>query len=298
MIVTTLNNSEKIAKKIAKEFGCPYSRTKVSAFPDGDLYLKFNSELNKEKLIIVESFQPNSNSALLNVIFAAKTAKDLGAKKVILVVPYLALLRQDKRFNSGECINARIMADLINNSGIDKIITVDPHLHRIEKMNDIFTIQSKNVTANHIIAKFIKRKYRNVAVIGPDWESYQWADEISKEIGVEDTVLEKTRHTSRNVDVEVTKEINIKGKNIVIVDDIISTGNTMIKACQQAKKLGAKTVNAVGVHGLFVEKGYLKMKRAGFDDIVTCNTIEHESNKIDVTEILIEELKKEIPKSK
>ncbi|MDA3855764.1 MAG: ribose-phosphate diphosphokinase [Candidatus Woesearchaeota archaeon] len=298
MIITTLNNSEKIAKKIAKELGAKYSKTQVTTFPDGDLYLKYNTELSKEKLIIVESFQPNPNKSLFDVIFAAKTAKDLGAKKVVLVVPYLAFMRQDKRFKDGESINAQIMSDLINNSGIDKIITVDPHLHRILKMKDVFTIAAKNVTANHLIAKFIKRKYRNVAVIGPDWESYQWADTISKEIGVEDTVFDKTRHSSRTVDVEVTKDIIIKGKNVVIVDDIISTGNTMVKACQKARKLGAKTVNAIGVHGLFVEKGYIKMKRAGFDDIVTCNTVEHETNKIDITEVLLEELRKELPKTK
>ena len=294
MIITTLNNSEKLAKKIAKTLEVPFSKTKVDSFPDGDLYLRYGKDVAKETVVIVESFQPNSNEALLNMIFAAETARDLKAKKVILVCPYLAFMRQDKRFKSGEAINAQIMSKLINNS-FDKIITVDPHLHRIPKMKDIFTCSAVNLTSNHVIAQFIKKKFKNIAVIGPDWESYQWADEISAEIGVEDTVLEKDRHNYRNVDVTVTKQIDMTGKNIVIVDDIISTGNTMIKAAQKAKKLGAKTVNAIGVHGLFVENGLKKMEKY-FDSIYTVNTIEHETNKIDITPVIVKELEKHMPK--
>jgi len=294
VIVTTLKNSEKLAKQIAKNIKGTYSKTEVSTFPDGDMYLKFSSKLKGQKLVIVESFQPNSNDALLNIIFAAKNAKSLGAKKVVLVCPYLAFMRQDKRFNDGEAINAQIMSNLLNNSGLDRIITIDPHLHRIKKMKDIFTIQAENLTANDIIADFIGKKFKNEIVIGPDWESYQWADKISARLGVEDTVLEKTRSSSRKVSVEVKKEITIKGKNVIIVDDIISTGNTMIKALKEAKKRGAKTVTAIGVHGLFVEKAYEKMKKAGFDNIYTVNTIEHKSNKIDITKLISNKLKKNI----
>lgn len=294
VIVTSLKNSEKLAKNIAKNIKATYSKTEISTFPDGDMYLKFSSKLKGQKLIIVESFQPNSNDALLNIIFAAKNAKSLGAKKIVLVCPYLAFMRQDKRFNDGEAINAQIMSDLLNNSGLDRIITIDPHLHRIKKMKDIFKIQAENLTANDIIADFIGKKFKNEIVIGPDWESYQWADKISARLGVEDTVLEKTRSTSRKVSVEVKKEITIKGKNVIIVDDIISTGNTMIKALKEAKKRGAKTVTAIGVHGLFVEKAYEKMKKAGFDNIYTVNTIEHKSNKIDITKLISDKLKKNI----
>lgn len=297
IIVTSLKNSSKTAKKIAKDLDCKFSQTKVSSFPDGDLYLQFKDDVKGKKVIIVESFQPNSNETLMNIIFAAKTAKDLGAKKIILVCPYLAYMRQDKRFNEGECISSRIMAELLNNS-IDKIITVDPHIHRYKSLKDIFTIPAKNLSANDVIADFIAKKYKNPVIIGPDWESYQWADKISARIGVEDTVLEKTRHTYRDVDVEVKKQIEIKGKNVIIVDDIISTGNTMIKACKKAQEMGAKSVNAIGVHGLFVENALKKMEKAGFKDIFSVNTIEHVTNKIDITPVLLEELKKELPKKK
>ncbi|MFW5704221.1 MAG: ribose-phosphate diphosphokinase [Nanoarchaeota archaeon] len=292
MIITTLKNSEKLAKKISKEMKIPYMETESITFPDGDIYLKYKKDLTEKKLIIVESMQPNSNETLMRIIFAAKTAKDLGAKKVILIAPYLAFMRQDKRFNPGECVSAPIMAELLNNS-IDQLITIDPHLHRIPKLSDIFTIKAKNYTANHVIADYIKKKFKNEIIVGPDWESYQWADDIAQEVGVKKTVLEKDRHSFRSVDVKIKDKIDMKGKNVIIVDDIISTGNTMIKAAQKARKLGAKTVTAIGVHGLFVENGLKKMHKH-FDKILTVNTIEHETNIIDISPELVSAIKKEL----
>ena len=301
VVVTTLNNSEKLAKKIAREVKGKYFKTDVSSFPDGDIYMRFGSDVKGKKVIIVESFQNQkatkgiSNWSLYTSYFAAKAAKKQGAKKVILVAPYLAFMRQDKEFNKGEAISAQIMAEMINSS-FDKILTVDPHLHRIRKMKDVFTISAKNLTANSVIAKFVKKSFKNkknLLIMGPDWESYQWADEIAKEVGVKDTVLHKDRHSGRNVDVKLTEEIDLKGKDIVIVDDIISTGNTMIKAAIKSKKLGAKSVTAIGVHGLFVENGLKKMKKH-FDNIYTVDTIEHETNKIEISSVLIDELKKRI----
>ena len=128
MIITSLSNSDNIAKNLAKKMKVKYSPTTIAAFPDGDIYLKFNTNLKNKKLVIVQSFQPHSDMSLFDIIFAAETAKDLGAKKVILVAPYLAYMRQDKRFNAGECISSKVMAKLLNNS-VDKLITIDPHIH-------------------------------------------------------------------------------------------------------------------------------------------------------------------------
>ena len=289
MIVVSLSNSDKLAKAVARELGCKYSKVVVDNFPDGELHLQYKADVSKEVVVIVESMQPNPTKSFLNCIFASRTAKDLGAKKVIFVPTYLAYMRQDKRFNAGEAINAQIMAKLVNEN-FDKILTVDPHLHRILKMKDIFTIPAKNLTSNSVIADFIKSRFKNVAVVGPDWESYQWADAISKMVGCEDTVFEKDRHSYRNVDVSVKKHIDMKGKNVVIVDDIISTGNTMIKAAAKAKSLGAKKIYAIGVHGLFVENCLEKMEKV-FDGIFTCDTISHSTNKISVSKIIADELK-------
>lgn len=241
--------------------------------------------------MIVQSFQPRPEMSLFDIVFAAETAKDLGAKKVVLVAPYLAFMRQDKRFNPGEAISSRIMAKLLNNS-VDKVITIDTHLHRYKSMKEVFTVPAKNLTANLLIADYVKKKIPNAVIIGPDGESYQWAEAIAKHIGVESTVFEKTRYSSRHVTSKMTKQVDIKGKNVVIVDDIISTGHTIAEAAKKARALGARSITAIGVHGLLVEGALSKMKKAGVMKVVTTNCIEHKSNKIDVTPLLLDELRK------
>ncbi len=291
IIITSCGNSVKIAKSLAVKLKAKYSPLTISAFPDGDTYLKYNTDVRGKTVVIVQSFQPRPEMSLFDIVFAAETAKDLGAKKVILAAPYLAYMRQDKRFHPGEAISSRIMAKLLNNS-IDKIITIDPHLHRYKSLNDIFTISSADLTANELIAKYVKKKHPNSVIIGPDWESYQWAEAIAKQVGVESTVLEKTRFSSRHVTSKMVKKVDIKGKEVVIVDDIISTGHTIAEAAKKAKALGARKIIAIGVHGLFVEKAISIIKRAGVTELVTTNCIEHKTNKIDVTELLVEALRK------
>ena len=290
MIITSCGNSINLAKHIAKKLKCKFSPLTVGAFPDGDIYLRFNTDVKGKKVIIVQSFQPHPDMSLFDVIFAAETAKDLGAKKVILVAPYLAYMRQDKRFNKGECVSSKVMAKLLNNS-VDKIITIDPHIHRYKSLKDIFTIPAKDLTANGLIAKYIQKKFKDVVIIGPDWESYQWAEAIAKQIQVPVTVLKKTRFSSRKVKVRMIKAISVKGKNVVIVDDIISTGHTIAEAAKQARRKGAKSISAICVHGLFVEKAIEKLKKAGVSKVISTNTIEHKTNGIDVAELVIEELK-------
>lgn len=288
MIIVSSKQTEELAKSLAKKTKSEYSPLTINEFPDGDLYLKFNTEVKGKIVVIVRSFQPLPNLALYTTVFAAETAKDLGAKKVILVAPYLAFMRQDKRFNPGEAISSKIMAKLLNNS-IDELITIDPHLHRYKSLKNIFKIQAKKLTANELIADYVKNKIINPVIIGPDWESYQWAESIAKRIKAPSTVLKKTRHTSREVSVEVIKPIKIKGRNVVIVDDIISTGNTIAEAAKQAKKLGAKSITAIGVHGLLIENAAAKLRKLGVN-VITTNTIKHETNRIDVVELIAKEL--------
>lgn len=292
IIITTCGNSEKLARKLAKKLKAKFSPLTIKSFPDGDIYLKFNTSLKGKKLIIVQSFQPDSDMSLFDVIFAAHTAKDLGAKKIILVAPYLAYMRQDKRFHPGEAISSRIMAKLLNNS-VDRIITIDPHLHRYKSLKDIFRIPAKKLTANSLIAEYIIRKIKRPVIIGPDWESNQWADVIAQRVGSQSTVLQKTRFTSRRVEERMKKKIDCTGKDVVIVDDIISTGHTMAEAAKKARKLGARTITAIGVHGLFVS-GTGILKKAGVTKIITTNSIEHKTNMIDVSSLLIGALKREV----
>ncbi len=292
LLITTCGNSENIARKVAKQLKAEFSPLTIATFPDGDLYLKFHKEVKGKTIVIVQSFQPSPDQSLFDVVFAAETAKDLGAKKVILAAPYLAYMRQDKRFHPGECISSRVMAKLLNNS-IDKIITIDPHLHRYRSLKEIFTIPAVKLSANSLMGDYIKKHFSKEVIVGPDWESYQWAEEIAKHVQVHATVLKKTRFSSRHVEVKMIHPIEIKGKNAVIVDDIISTGHTIAEAAKDARKKGAKNIYAIGVHGLLVENAMEKLKKAGVTKVITTNCIEHPTNGIDITPLLVGALRKE-----
>jgi len=291
MLITSCGNSEKIAKSVAKSLHVPYSPLSISAFPDGDLYLKFNTAVKGKTVVIVNSFQPHSNDSLFKTIFAAETAKDLGAKKVILAAPYLAFMRQDIRFHPGEAISSKIMAKHLSMC-IDKIITIDGHLHRYRTLDALFHIPGKDLTANPLIADYIKKNIKkDTVIVGPDWESFQWAERIARKIGTPVTVFEKKRSSSRKVSEKMIKPIPLKGKHVIIVDDIISTGHTVIEAAKLAYAQGAKDVSTIAVHGLFVENAMAKLKKAKVNPIITTNCIEHTTNKIDVSSLIVEALR-------
>lgn len=273
-------NSVDLARKIARKIKAPYSSLFVKHFPDGETNLRLPADVKNKEVILVESMHPNPNESMIEIIFAARTAKELGAKKVTIVAPYLAYMRQDKRFYPRECKSNTIMSALMTCG--DKIITVDPHLHRINSLKEIFSIPAKRISANEMIAKYIKKNIKNAVVIGPDSESYQWAEAIAKKINLHAIVLKKKRYTSRHVKIKMKKDIDFRGKNAVIVDDIISTGNTMIEPIKQIKKMGAKKVYCIGVHGLFVEDALKKLRKLKAK-VITTNTIPNPVAKIDLS---------------
>jgi ribose-phosphate pyrophosphokinase len=291
MIITTCGNSQAIAKSLARKLKAKYSPLTISTFPDGDEYLKFNTNVKGHNVVIVQSFQPNPQRSFLQIIFAAETAKDLGAKHVTLIAPFLAYMRQDARFNPGEAISSKIVGKYLSKA-VDRLITFDPHIHRYKSLRDVFSIKSTKLTANYLIADYIKKHYKDVVIVGPDWEAYQWADKIAKLIGAKAAHFSKRRHSSRRVTSKMVNAVDMKGKTVIIIDDIISTGGTVIQATKTVLAKGAKQVHAICIHGLFVENALSKMKKSGVKSVLTTNCIEHKTNKIDVTPLLVKELKK------
>lgn len=287
MLIFGGEHSLALAKKIAAHKKAKCYSLDLKKFPDGELYIRFPVEVRGEEVVIVQSMQPQPNDGLLHAYFACETAKDLGAKKITVVAPYIAYMRQDARFNPGECVTNVIVGKMFNTV---KFLTIDAHLHRTREITKLFGPGAQHLTSNSVVAQYIKKNFKNAVILGPDWESFQWAEKIAKMIHLPVTVLEKKRFSSRKVEVKMKIPIDFKGKNVVIVDDIISTGNTMIKACKLVKSLGAKSVHAIGVHGLFAEGALDKMKRNGFSSIVSTNTTENPVAKIDVSGVIAEKL--------
>jgi ribose-phosphate pyrophosphokinase len=224
------------------------------------------------------------NEKILPLLFAAAAARELGAEKVGLVAPYLAYMRQDRRFKPGEAVTSREVAQLLSNA-FDWLVTVDPHLHRYGSLAEIYRIPSRVVHAAPLISQWIRAHVTNPFVIGPDSESEQWVSAVAKDAGAPYSVLEKTRRGDRDVEISDRNLRDLDGRTPVLVDDIISSGRTMIEAVRLIVKRGGTAPLCVAVHGLFADQSDELLAQAGAR-VVTSNSIPHRTNGIDVGELL------------
>ncbi len=288
MLIIGCSNSKKLAKSISSILKVKYSELTVKHFPDKELYIKFEAEVKNEEVVLVQTLKP-ANEAILEIILACNTAKELGAKKVTLVVPYLAYIRQDKRFNTGEVVSSKIIGKLL--SCFDKIITIDPHLHRFKSLNEMFNTKTEKLTANELIKEYIKKSYKNPVIIGPDEESYQWAKEVADAVGANAAILKKQRFSATKVKEVLESPIDVKNKDVVIIDDILSTGKTILEAIKHIKNHKPKSINVIAVHGVFADEVTHKKIKASTNSLITTNTIENPHAKIDVSLLITKALK-------
>ncbi|MBT8314117.1 MAG: ribose-phosphate diphosphokinase, partial [Maribacter sp.] len=214
--------TELLAKKMSAEIG----ECMIRKFPDGESYTRILSDV-KGKCVVLVCTLHEPDEKLLPLYFLSHTAKSLGAMCTCLVTPYLAYMRQDKVFNEGEGITSAFFGKLISGFA-DSITTIDPHLHRISSLGEVYDIPNRVIHAADEISKYIKKNIHNPVLIGPDSESEQWVSDVAKKAGVPFTVLQKVRHGDRDVEVSVPDVDKYKEATPVLVDDIISTARTMI----------------------------------------------------------------------
>ena len=288
MLIVSCSHGKHLGYLIAKKLKKKHSNLIVDKFPDNELRIKIDQNLKNKEIVLVQSFYKNISDCVIEVIFASKTAYELGAKKVVLVAPYFPYMRQDKRFHRGEAISQRLIAGLIDKY-FDAVYMMDPHLHRKNKLENIFKIKAKKLTANSLLADYIKKHIKNPVIIGPDEESYKWARNVANLLGVESRILKKKRYSSYHVKVRLNKKISLKNKNTVIVDDIVSTGHTILETLKILRKLGAKNIYCICVHGIFVDDALNKLKKSNIN-IVSTNTIPSKVAKIDVSGVIAEGL--------
>ncbi len=286
--VVGLSRSTRLAAEISRILNARYLQLEVKSFPDGETYLRYPAGKLSGHVILVQTMHPAPNDAIIEALFAGRTARELGAKKVTLLSPYMAYLRQDKRFRSGECVSNHILAGLLD--FFDEIITVDPHLHRIRSLKTIFKTNARHVTADGIIAEFVRKKYPDAMFIGPDIESSQWAQIVAEKTGNPFVILKKKRYSAASVRIKVHTPETVRGKTVVLVDDIISTGHTMLEPLKQLKRLGAGKMICICVHGVFADGALALLKRAGAE-VVATDTISNPVAGISVAGLLAGELK-------
>ncbi|MGE0562752.1 MAG: ribose-phosphate pyrophosphokinase [Flavobacteriales bacterium] len=283
-ILFALPGNEKITKQLAGQLGAEMGEAVIRQFPDGETYVRIQSDVKAKRVVLICTLhQPDDK--LLPLYFLSKTAKDLGAHCTCLIAPYLAYMRQDKRFHPGEGITSSYFGTLISQFA-ETLVTVDPHLHRRSSLSEVYNIPNKVVHAANHISGWIKENITNPVLVGPDSESEQWVSEVAENAGAPFIVLEKIRHGDKDVEVSVPQVENYKGYTPVLVDDIISTARTMIETVGHLKRAGMLPPVCIGVHAVFAGQAYQELKEAGTANIVTCNTIPHESNGIDITDLL------------
>lgn len=279
-LLLAMPGAEALAELLALSIECERGQLTLHRFPDGENCPQILPEPRARDVLLVAALD-HPDDKLLPLYLSACVARELGARRIVLVLPYLPYMRQDAVFQPGQGITARHFARLLS-SCCDALVTVDPHLHRILSLDEVYSVASEVVAAAPAIAEWIRQNVAAPVVVGPDSESEQWAAHVAELAGCPYTVLSKVRSGDHEVAVSLTPAQLLAGRTPVLVDDIASTARTMVAATGQLKQAGAAAPICIAVHALFAGDAYSVLQQAGVAAVVSCNTVPHASNGIDL----------------
>lgn len=283
MIVIAGSASPMLSARVAKQLKTRLVKPELQRFPDGELYVRIDPDMKGEHAVVIQSTCNPQNDNLVELCFLLGAVKDLGAKRVTAVVPYLAYARQDRKFKPGEAMSVHTVCRLIEGAGASDVITIDAH-HEETMRN--FSIPAYNFTAMPLLGRYLKGlELRNPVVLGADRGSVERARQVALEMGAEHDYLEKQRITPERVVVQ-PKRLDVSDRDAVIVDDIISTGGTIIEAAKVLKRQGARSVYSACTHSVTVGKALQRIKSAGIKRVITTDTIEHQVSEVSVAPLI------------
>lgn len=291
-------SSQILGLKIAQELGIEAINTETKLFPDGENYLRINIEnetlIADKEVIIVQSTAPssngNQNSRLIELFMMIDSVKEMGAKYVIVIVPYLAYARQDQIFRPGESKFANVVFNFLNSLGIDEFYTVDIHAQQVLKE---CTCKTVNIDSMKLLSDYIKLKgAKDIVVVSPDKGAIERSKAFAKHFGenVPVDVFEKQRDVKTG-EIKMSGALSLKDKDVVIADDIIATGGTMAAAIKLAKESGANKIFAVATHALLLGQAKYRILKAGADEIIGTDSIDNEVCKVSLSKIIADYLK-------
>ncbi len=271
-------------KRLAAALGLPYAEAAVHTFPDGERRLHLPTPLAAHVIFCRSLNDPDHK--LIELLLAAGSARDNGARRLTLVTPYLAYMRQDIAFHPGEAVSQRIIGKLLAQT-FDAVITVDAHLHRIDHLSQAIPLaHAINLSAAGAMGEFIARECPDALLLGPDGESRQWVATVAAAAGGLDYgVATKTRRGDRDVSIDMPG-IDFHGRRVVLVDDVASTGRTLALAARQARAAGATSAHCLVTHSLFVGDALAALKDAGIDKVWSTDSVTHPSNRIELAGLL------------
>ena len=287
-------SSVELANKLSESLKMPLVETRTKRFPDGEFYFKFDEDISGEDLLIVQSLYPPQDTHLMELFVIVHTARDLAAKSIRAFVPYLAYSRQDERYLDGECLSSAMIAQVLETLHISALYTVDVHNMDVLKK---YNVPALNLTAAVQLARyFASRDLQYPFVVAPDDEEFairraEWA---ANAINAEYDYFRKERDKYTGEIKTFRKRLDVSGRDVVIIDDIISTGETAANAARFLKEQGARRVLAGVSHALLHGGALTILKEAGIEEIVGTDSVVNEFAKVSVAPVLTEALRKEL----
>lgn len=283
-LILSFPGNERLAANLAQALGAQTRPVDLHRFPDGETLVTLPPGLEGRAVAILCTLR-DPDPLALPLRFAAETARELGAARVGLIAPYLAYMRQDRRFAPGQAVSARLFAGFLGQS-FDWLATVDPHLHRIGTLDALFAIPAVNVHAAPAIAAWIAGHVPDAVILGPDSESQQWVAEVAERAGKPYEVLRKTRRGDYEVELTVPESPALQRGTPVVLDDIASSGRTMARAVSRLVEAGCRPPVCIVIHAVFAGDAEAVIRAAGAADIVSTDTIEHATNRIGIAPAL------------
>jgi len=273
-------SSEDLARKLSKKIKANLVKSQIRVFADGESKITLKGNLSKKRSIVVQSIYPPVDTNLIRALSLISKAKETSLE-VIAVIPYMGYARQDKEFLPGEIVTMKVLGKLFKGAGASKIIVVD--IHSMIGLKH-FKIKSKNVTAIPDLVKYFKKlSLKNPLIVSPDQGGKKRAKEFAKEFALEYIALEKKRDRKTGKVQIKTKNVEVVNRDLILVDDMISTGGSIIKATQFLKKQKCKRVFVACTHALLMNNAEKRIKKAGVTKIVSTNTIPGKTSIVDIS---------------
>jgi ribose-phosphate pyrophosphokinase len=287
-----LPSSAADAKRLASKLGIAAYEITLHRFPDGEMRVAVGPATSTS---IVYASLDRPNDKLIAVLFAAEVLRRQGSKRLVLLAPYFCYMRQDTAFHEGEAISQKAIGHLIVNT-VDRVITVDAHLHRTSDIKAVFPgIDADNLSAIPVISSALRAERIDPAtvVIGPDSEARQWVSRLAECLGLTYAVAQKVRHGDQSVELRFANPSLFAGRPALIIDDIVSSGGTLIACTKVLSAAGTTAIDAVVTHALFPPELTIAFANAGIHSIRSTHSVSHATNTFILDDLFTPALRRE-----
>lgn len=283
MIIVGGTATNGIDESLSKHIRAQLIKVEHKIFPDGESYIRIPQRISDQDVYVVQSLYPPQDKHFVELLLILETLSDMKNNKITAIIPYLAYARQDRRFKEGEAVSIKSILNAIQRAGATSLIVIEPHK---EEELSYFNGEVKTADPSPEIAKEIIKRAENPFVLAPDRGAIRRAKRLAEELNAEYSYIEKERdRDTGEVRIKSLPDVKVKGKDVVLIDDIISTGSTMIHAAKASYELGARKVIAASYHALFIEDAYQRMINNGIKEIITTNTIPQDPTKLTIVDV-------------